>query len=113
MKTLTLALFVTMCCCSVALAQDQSPDDEAARSSDSFDIYYSNQGYKVTIESKSGVVSVLEVPQGVLLNLEVQMTQNPSLLRQGADLPRTFRGDLVIRTRRPSAGSASVSTPSA
>ncbi len=99
MKTLTLALFVMMCCCSIALAQDRTPIEEASTSADIFNVYYSDVGYKITIESKGGAVSVLEVPEGVMLNLEGQMTQNPSL-RKGADLPRTFRGDLVIRTRR-------------
>ncbi len=81
------------------MAQDQTPADEAVRSSGTFNVYFSSQGYKVTIESKSGAVSFLEVPQGVMLNVEGLTDENPSVMKQEG-LPRTFRGDLVIRTRR-------------
>ena len=100
MKTLALALIAILCSYSVALAQDQASADDSA-TTDIFNVHYSSQGWTVTIESKGGVVSVVEVPEGVLLNVEGHVAQNLALEQLKADeMPRLFRGDLVIRTRR-------------
>lgn len=56
--------------------------------------YGAGQPFRVTVQSDRGVVLVLEVPQGVLLSVEYDDPRVPS------EDHRTFRGDVIIRTRR-------------
>ena len=105
MKTILLSLLVLFIFGAEALAQDTPPYG--------FETYYSSgNAYRITIESHNGTLTVLEVPQGVMVNVAGSMEQNP-LPRAGSGLPHTFRGDLIIRTRRADEIEATESSRSA
>ncbi len=88
----------------VCLAVTQAADDNSARI-EGADYFSSNsyfaavQPYRVTIHSENGVVSVLHVPSGVFLNIDTSEQADENSMTSG-ELPRTFRGNLTIRTRR-------------
>ena len=57
------------------------------------------QAFKVTVESENGVVSVLDVPKGVFLNVVAFIDENPD--KNGRlEFPMEIKGDVTIRTRR-------------
>ena len=65
-----------------------------------FNHYYAPiKAFKVTIESENGLVSVVNIPLGVYLNVEAYEAQNPDY-HDWTEGPRTFRGDIVLRARR-------------
>ena len=65
-----------------------------------FESYYAaTRAYRVTVCSDGGVVSTFEVPEGTFLSVQGRKDQNPSF-RDDHGFPHTFRGDLVLRTRR-------------
>ena len=103
MKTLMLAVLMTCGCYAGVAAQEVTPPE-------TFNFFYAPmQPYKVTIQSPRGVVSVLDVPKGVFLNIQGLQEQNPDF-REDTGLPRTFRGDLTVRTRRADEVQAAEST---
>lgn len=100
MKPLFLILALMVCSSAVAFAQDNPSAQKVSMDPVVSNTYYAAvQAYRVTIESANGMVSVLDVPRGVLLNVQTNTVQNDDI-EQVQDLPHTFRGDLVIRTRR-------------
>ena len=82
-----------------------APADSAGAQSGSlpqgaFESYYAAaRAYRVTVRSDGGVVSTFEVPEGTFLSVQGRKDQNPSF-RDDHGFPHTFRGDLVLRTRR-------------
>jgi hypothetical protein len=58
--------------------------------------YAGAKPHRVTIETQTGVVSVINVPAGVLLSVEGNRAASDRPVRG----PHRFRGDLILRTRR-------------
>jgi hypothetical protein len=89
-------LFLFLAGCSSAFAQAVSPPwPEGALSA----YFGPNQALMLTVTSENGIVSVLDVPKGVFLNVVAVEDQNPGIM-ESLELPITFRGDMTIRTRR-------------
>lgn len=61
--------------------------------------YHPRQAWKVTIQTDNGVLSVLEVPEGVYLSVQASEAQNP-ISEGSTDIHGAYQGDIVIRTCR-------------
>ena len=100
MRDLPFFLIIALASTTLATAQQTTSLETPTTSGGTFNHFYAPiQAYKVTIESEKGIVTVLEVPPGVFLNVQGYVNQNPSVRERTTD-PRTFRGELVIRSRR-------------
>ena len=100
MKLLSLLLFLAFAGSTMSMAQDPPPPREPVFPPGTINHYYlPSTAFKVTIESESGLVSVVNIPLGVFLNVQFYEEKNPEYheWKGGA---RTFRGDIVIRARR-------------
>ncbi|MEM1094763.1 MAG: hypothetical protein AAGJ10_09175 [Bacteroidota bacterium] len=67
-----------------------------------FNLYLDAPGYTLTIEHEDGLVSTVDVPKGVLLNVEASEEDNREVNASGARVafPLTLQGDIVVRTRQ-------------
>ena len=55
--------------------------------------------YRVTVQSENGMVSVLDVPRGVLLSVHTE-AEYPRPVDRPRGFPWTFDGNIIIRMRR-------------
>lgn len=96
MRKYLVFLFVSLFLYCSAFAQTESPPPAEG----TFSTYFSpKQSVKLTITSENGIVSVLEVREGVILNVVASEERNPGF-NEPMELPRTYRGDITIRLRR-------------
>ena len=102
METLLFILVVALGCPFLCFAQEFVPTREPLRQQGVFSTFYApTKDYEVTIESDNGVVSVLDISNGVFLSVHALKEQNPSREHDFQNgLPRTFHGDIIIRLRR-------------
>ncbi len=100
MKILLSALMVVVALASVAQAAFMSSSEEIEWTQDHVESYFGpHNAYRVTIESDNGVVSVIDVPEGVLLSI-VASEYGARESGDSSQIPRLFRGDMTIRARR-------------
>ncbi|GAB5520170.1 MAG: hypothetical protein RhofKO_24210 [Rhodothermales bacterium] len=94
---LLCSVLITLLCLPSA-AQDAPP----ALRDGYFNLYLDGPGFTLTIQHEDSLVSTVDVPKGVLLGIEASATDNPEANESGAHgaFPLTFRGDIVVRTRR-------------
>ena len=96
MRRVVTALLLALALCTASNAGGSSkPFPEGSVSA----YFGPGQHPRLTITTANGVVSVLDVPQGVFLNVIGPEKANPGVA-ETKDFPRTFKGDITIRTRR-------------
>jgi hypothetical protein len=96
MKTFLISILVVFALCFSVFGQAVTPPWPEG----SFSAYFGpNQSLKLTVTTENGIVSVLNVPRGVFLNVVATEKQNPDF-EEATSFPRSFRGDIIIRTRR-------------
>ena len=97
MKNSLLVLAGAFACWGSGCAPDDSSD--TGRSALRPGTYYQpTQAYRVTIRSRNGIVTLLDVPRGVHLSLHGEQNSFDEGAR-GA-FPHTFQGPLTLRARR-------------
>ena len=100
MKVLFSAVLIVAMAMSLAVAQDATPIQSVKWATDGVETFFGPQdAFRVTITSANGVVSVVDVPKGVILNV-VASENAAGQLKDSSKYPHLFRGDMTIRCRR-------------
>ena len=96
-----LVILVFLCCAlPLSAAIETSTSPLQCESDGSFRSYFGpGLEFEVTIYSDKGVVSVMEVPEGVFLGVSGEPGSKYEKPERDGE-PYTFSGDLTIRTRR-------------
>ncbi|MHB8077893.1 MAG: hypothetical protein ACYDIE_01385 [Candidatus Krumholzibacteriia bacterium] len=100
MRRLSLAILIIAMGASGAVAQETTPSKGVKWAQDGVESFFGPQdAFQVTISSANGVVSVIDVPRGVILSVAAAEYEAREL-EDSLKYPRLFRGDMTIRTRR-------------
>ena len=100
MKALLITLIAVFTICLSVSVHGNTPDLVSTKTLEPIKAYYGpSVALRVEILSEKGVLSVLEVPKGVFLNVESFIEGRPSQ-EPLSEVPYTFHGDITIRTRR-------------
>ena len=100
MRILLSAILVFVALAPVAQAATVTSSQDVEWVQDRIESYFGpHNAFKVTIESENGVVSIVDVPKGVILSV-VASEYEACESRDASQIPRLYRGDMTIRTRR-------------
>ena len=94
-----LVVFVAVALAGYVLYRGKTPPERASEINylDRSEIYYGGRlEHRVTIKSPTGVMSVFNVPAGVMLSVVHDRAASDTPVRG----THTLRGDLIVRTRR-------------
>ncbi len=94
-----LVVFVALALAGYVLYKGKTPPERASKIHyrNRLEIYYGGRlERRVTIKSPTGVMSVINLPVGVMLSVEHDRAASDKPVRG----THTFRGDVIVRTRR-------------
>lgn len=97
MRKLFFFILIIFCFSSNSFSQkEKSISSKIVLSNKYYDT--SNHSYKITIKTNNSILSSIQIPKGVYLNVEYTTEQNSEIVKD-ASKSDTYQGDLIIRIK--------------